>query len=1176
MVTRKPRRLAARSVARRLAEELGTCVGEGVALKVRFTDQSKPSSWVKLMTDGILLAETQRDPLFGQYEVLIIDEAHERNLNIDFLLGYIKRILPKRPELKLIITSATIDAKLFSDHFNQAPVLEVSGRTYPVSIHYQPLSLLDEDDRDMEMEEAVVESVESLRREGSGDILVFLPGEREIHETARILKENPALRDNDILPLFARLNERDQKKIFQKSQRRRVILSTNVAETSLTVPGIRYVVDSGLARVKRYNPRAKLEQLHIEKISQDAAQQRAGRCGRLGPGVCIRLYDEDDFHKRPPFTDPEILRSNLASVMLRMAALHLGDVHQFPFLQKPLTRQLSDGLQTLQDLGALDRQQNLTTLGKDLARLPVDPRIARWLLAGQQHGCLASMLVLASGLSIQDPREWPFDHREAAEQCHRRWGHGPTCRSDFMLLLKLWKGIEEVWAQKSLRQRLAWSHQHFLSHIRIQEWRDLHQQLSEICQELGWNIASSIEDYETLHRCLLTGLLSQIAYLNPESLHGEYIAPRGLRVTIHPRSCLKKKKPQWLMAAEWVDTRRPFARTVGEIDAKWFEQVAKHLIRYRHTGPRFDVKRGEVVSTANMSLHGLNIGKKTMSYTHVDPQQSRIVFIRQALVEDLYPQKQARFFLHNREIFDEIEDLEHKTRQNWLDWDDILFSFYESVVPDDCVDLVSFNAWAETHQDILCISKDCILKNQDMSKIDEQFPEDMFLGQKVLGLRYRFDPQHPMDGMTIECPLSFLNRLSPERMEWLVPGMIREKIHALIKGLPKEQRRLFMPIEGTITRFLSSNISPEESLYEQLAQWLTQENAHQVKIYPEFFRQMELPRYLRCGVDLLSETGESLAYDRDLSTLQQTWQEQARLSFREDHTDEYERIGIMHWDFGTLPEHVDTHQGVQAYPALSVVEDQHTLAIRLFDQKIYADSQHKQGILMLLSWELKEQLKQIQKKWPEIRQAQLIWRSYHQLVQDAIWMLLEQAAFGIDDTIPRDESSFSMLQQHTRKELPECLYIFNKNLPDVCESYQRLSRLRESNHPTHQSAIRWLDTLFMPGFLHELPWVYWLRYPYYLRAQNVRCEKFLNQQEKDKLYEHQYQSLLDAWHELRDIFEKRGIHHTDSLLDFRWQCEELRISLWAQELKTPRPVSTKRLEKEWHTQEWHQLVPWPL
>ncbi len=788
----QPRRIAARSVAARIAQELRVPLGTVVGFKVRFTDRTGDGTCVKVMTDGILLAETQRDRLLAAYDTIIVDEAHERSLNIDFLLGYLKQLLLRRPDLKVIVTSATLDAERFARHFGEsgrpAPVIQVSGRTYPVEMRYRPLAG-DKGDDEEPLEEAIVGAAEDLWRTAPGDILVFLPGEREIRETADLLRGSLARRPYasavEILPLYARLSVTEQQRVFAPSRGRRIVLATNVAETSLTVPGIHYVIDSGMARMRRYSLRNKVTLLQIEKIAQASAEQRAGRCGRIAAGICVRLYSEEDFAARPRFTDPEILRSSLASVILRMAALDLGDVAAFPFLEPPGTRAIADGYQLLHELSAVDGSRKLTALGRELAQLPVDPRIGRMILAGREQGCLAEALVIASALAVPDPRERPLEKQQAADQAHLRFRDE---RSDFLSLIALWQFFADAQGEGLSHRRLVeHCRAHFVSYLRLIEWRDLHRQLAEQVRELGWRFAEALPEtidearYATIHRALLAGLLSNIGDKAEDAPVREqnYLGARGIRFFLHPGSGLARKGPKWVLAAELTETTRLYARCAAKIEPEWVEAVAGDLVEKTHFDPRWDKERGEVVANERVTLFGLTlVPRRRVSYGAIAPAAAREIFIREALVAGEVETK-ARFFTHNQRLVAEVAELEHKARrQDVLVDEETIYAFYAERIPDSICTAAAFERWrrdaeaAEPRR--LFMTREALMRHAAAAVTEEQFPEFIDMAGARLPLKYRFAPGQPFDGLTLTVPLALLNQLDGARLSWLVPGMIRE------------------------------------------------------------------------------------------------------------------------------------------------------------------------------------------------------------------------------------------------------------------------------------------------------------------------------------------------------------------------------------------------------------------
>jgi ATP-dependent helicase HrpA len=740
-----------------------------------------------------------------------------------------------------------------------------------------------------------------------------------------------------------------------------------------------------------------------------------------------------------------------------------------------------------------------------------------------------------------------------------------------MSILALWHGVHSGLSGLSLRKQISWCHERFLSHARFREWRDLHQQLSEVCQDIGWDILKTLDHPDIIHQCLLTGLLSQIAYKDPQSKTFEYIAPRGLRVVIHPGSSLKKKSPQWIMAAEWLDTSRPFARIVAPIMPEWLEQIAGHLVHKSYLDPRFDAKRGEVVATAKISLYGLHIlTHAQVSYGRVDPIKAREVFIRQALVEGLYPKKQANFYVHNQSVYESIETLEHKTRQDWLDWDDVLFAFYDEKIPNECVDVVSFVAWQKHHDSQLHLSLELILDSLSKHQAEEQFPEQFLIDGSPLALRYRFEPRHELDGVTLLCPLSWLNRLRAERLEWLVPGMIREKIFLLLKNLPKDQRRALMPLEQSVTQFLSSGIVMDHGLCDQLAVWVGKHTGQRIRIHPEDFHPEQLPIHMFMRIEILDETGHELASSRNLLELQTRLGEAAQLSFRQDHTDEYERIGVERWDFGDLPQVIHTSHGMQAYPALSMMPDGR-LALKALDTLELATKEHAHGVLALLMLSLPAQIKQIQKNWVSVKQASLAWR-LNDLSDDAVYFLLRQAALADGACVPRTMVEFEAMRERVKVRLPSLVHGFDIILNDVRQKYSVLNDMITKHHPLRSCFDAWMAQLFVPRFLRTMPWHIWQSMPRYLSAWHIRIQKYSGRILRDAEEQKQVDRLLHAYAKACQQLHQKYQEVPEALEEFRWECEELRVSLWAQELKTPRPVSVKRLEKFWMQQGFDRWV----
>ena len=1221
----QPRRIAARSVASRIAQELKSPLGEAVGYKVRFNDKLSESSYVKLMTDGILLAETQSDKFLNGYDTIIIDEAHERSLNIDFLLGYLKQLLPKRPDLKIIVTSATIDADRFSNHFDGAPVIEVSGRTYPVEIRYRPLGnkttmvavevpiddglddidrfaqdlmgikrkpprtetrWLEEDDEEEVMEDAILDTAEDLLRLGDGDILVFLPGEREIRDTADHLRKyqgrSPKLKSIEILPLFARLSIEDQQKIFRPGGQRRIVLATNVAETSLTVPGIKYVIDAGLARVNRYSPRAKVEQLQIEKISQAAAKQRAGRCGRVSNGICVRLYSEEDFNQRPAFTDPEILRSSLASVILRMADLRLGDVAEFPFIEAPSSRLISDGYQLLQELGAVTERREITELGRQMARLPLDPRVARMIIAAKKEGCLREILIIASVLSIQDPRERPMDKREAADSAHAEF---KADDSDFMSYLKLWDWYEQALkTKKSNRELLNQCHQNFLSFLRLKEWRELHQQLLEMVEEMDFKRSDKEASYEQVHRALLSGLLGNIGFKDGDS--ETYAGARGIRFTIAPGSALKKNRPKWVMAAELVDTTKLYARVVAKIDPDWIEPIAneggsRDLTQSHYSDPRWDRKTAQVVAWERVSLYGLTIvPKRRVHYGPVNPTEAREIFIREALANMEFDTR-APFFEANRRLIAEVEALEHKARRQDVLVDEYqLFAFYDKVVPPIAgpghqeqyriYNGAAFEKWRQdaekANPKVLYLTRESLMRHGASAITEVQFPEQITIDGETVPLKYRFEPGHVLDGVTATIPLALLNQLDATVTEWLVPGMIRDKVTALIKALPKTLRRVCVPVPEFVTGFLEAK-NPQEPLLPALAEFIQHKTG--LKLKPEEFDLAGLEAHHLMNFSVVDEKGRELGMGRDWHLLKKQLGSAAQLTFRTGSPG-IEKSGLKQWDFGDLPQTLTfSKDGRQltGYPGLEDNTD--SVAVKLFDTPEAAANSHRKGVCRLMRFELKEQMKQLEKGLPGFNQYALLLRAVmnpDQLREDMLQAIADRA-FIAEDELPRTNAEFMQLKTRARTRLPAVTEALTRQAQLIANEYQILTAQLQKMTPVTQKIKReceqQLEGLLYSGFFSRTPWEQLPHLPRYLKAIKMRIDKYPTSIERDSRHAQALAQIEQRWQQKVEQLRKAHLPVTARLQEFAWQLQELRVSLFAQELRTPYPVSIKRLEKLW-------------
>jgi ATP-dependent helicase HrpA len=1203
----QPRRIAARSVASRIAQELNSPLGQTVGYKVRFNDKLSESSYIKLMTDGILLAETQGDKFLNAYDTIIIDEAHERSLNIDFLLGYLKQLLPKRPDLKVIVTSATIDAERFSNHFVGAPIIEVSGRTYPVEVRYRPLGKsgfrakeiaeaenaqfdldddtifgiarkaktearwLEEDDEEEAIEEAILDAADDLLRQGDGDILVFLPGEREIRDTADHLRKyqgrSAKLKHIEVLPLFARLSIEDQQKIFKSHSARRIVLATNVAETSLTVPGIKYVIDAGLARMNRYSPRAKVEQLQIEKISQAAAKQRAGRCGRVSNGICVRLYSEEDFNSRPAFTEPEILRSSLASVILRMAALRLGDVTEFPFIEAPSSRLIADGYLLLQELGAVNEQRQITEVGLQLSKLPLDPRVGRMILAGKREGSLKEILIIASVLSIQDPRERPMDKREAADNAHAKFaGEG----SDFMSFLKIWDWFDHALKhKKSNKDLLNQCHSHFLSFLRLKEWRELHAQLSEIVAEMEFKLNDKEANYEQIHKALLAGLLGNIGFKDGEA--DSYAGARGIRFHVAPGSCLKKTRPKWVMAAELVDTTKLYARCVAKIEPDWIEPLARGLTQSHYADPRWDRKLAQVVAWERVSLYGLTIiPKRRVHYGVIDPIESREIFIREALANMEFDTR-APFFEANRHMIAEIEELEHKARrQDVLVDEHQLFAFYDAIIPQGIVNGAGFEKWRSDAEkpspQLLYLTRDALMRHGASAITEAQFPETINMDGTALTLKYRFEPGHALDGVTATVPLALLNQLDASRADWLVPGMIREKLTALVKLLPKTLRRVCVPVPEFVTGFLEHHPT-QGALLPTLADYIQRKTS--LKLSEGDFDVSALPDHLRMNFSVVDEKGRELGMGRDWNTLKKQLGSAAQLTFR-SNSPSIEKSGLKQWDFGDLPETLtftkDGHQ-LTGYPAL---EDQiDSVAVKLFDTVAEANDNHRKGICRLMRIELKEQMKQLEKGLPNFNQYALLLRniiSPDELKDDMLTAIADRAFIG-EDELPRSNDAFMKLKQRARARLPAVTDAMTRQAQAIANEYQALVQQQVKMPATvnrlKRDCEQQIGLLVYKGCFTQTPWEYLQHVPRYLKGLRLRIEKHPSNTERDGKHAGSVGLIWQRWQDKVSALHAAHKPISPALADYRWLIEELRISLFAQELRTPFPVSTKRLDKVW-------------
>ncbi len=1170
----QPRRIAARSVASRLAQELQTQVGAVVGYQVRFHDKVSDQTFIKVMTDGILLSEIHHDPQLQRYDTIIVDEAHERSLNIDFLLGYLKRILPQRPDLKVIITSATLESDRLSRHFNGAPVIEVSGRTYPVEVRWRPIAAkeIDEID-DQDARTALLNAVDELAQESrDGDILVFLPGERDIRDTAEALrKHHPP--HTEILPLFARLSFAEQDRVFKPSGGRRIVLSTNVAETSLTVPGIRYVVDTGLARINRYSLRNKVTQLQVEKISQASARQRAGRCGRVASGICIRLYDEKDFDARSPYTTPEILRTSLAAVILKMEALGMGCVEEFPFLDPPSARAIEDGYQLLGELGAFNQSRTLTEIGRELAKLPIDPRIGRMLLAARQQACLSEVLIIASALSVQDPRDRPVEHRQAADQKHARFNHE---HSEFLSYLSLWQFFEEALQHKKSNRKLAdLCHDQFLSLLRLREWRDIHSQLHALVAEMGMHLNSIPATHEQIHRALLAGLLSHIGQRDPED--DNYLGPRGVRFWINPGSRLLKGKPQWLMAAELTETTRLYARCIARIEPEWIEPVAGHLLRRSYYDIHWDRKAAQANAYEKVTLYGLTIvAKRQVRYGPIDPVEARRLFIRHALVLGEF-ETRAPFFEHNRRLIEDIEALEHKgRRQDVLVDEDSLARFYDALLPAMVWSGERFEKWrreAEREQPRLLFLERAQVMRHDAQHITEAlFPDTILLGGIEHPLSYRFEPGHILDGVTVSIPLVMLGNVEPERLEWLVPGLIRDKITALLKKLPQRIRRDLVPLPPFITAFLERYTAQSGSLTRCLTEFIRSRTG--ITLQDEEWSAVS--EHLQMNLRILDNAGHEISSGRNLKALQDQWSTKVRTALDETSDGGLTRSGLIHWDIGDLPISLTLEQRglkVPVFPAM--VDDADSVSVQLVENETKANHLTYQGILRLCLLELHSLAKaggrSINGLTAMALQYALLPEATNSTLSPSEALKSEIIERALIELLPessgliRTQAAYETLREQVRAQWVAKISETTRLVLPVLKTYQEvriaLDKIVYSHQKVEGSEIRpHLDQLLCRGVLRNTPLAHLKHFPRYLKAILVRLQKLPGDRIGDAEKNRQLSELQRVW-------SLRLTSHGPSaeLNDFRWMLEELRVSLFAQALKTPYPVSVKRLQKHWET-----------
>ncbi len=1244
----QPRRIAASSVAKRIADELKTPLGEVVGYKVRFQDRLSPQTTVKLMTDGILLAETQTDPLLKAYDTIIIDEAHERSLNIDFLLGYLRQILPRRPDLKVIVTSATIDADRFAEHFasakGKAPVILVSGRTYPVEQRYRPF----EESREYDLNAAIADGVDELWAGGAGgDILVFLPGEREIREAADHLRKHMAhqawTRNAEVLPLFARLSQAEQDRVFDTGGGRRIVLATNVAETSLTVPGIRYVIDAGTARVKRYSLRSKVEQLMVEPISQAAANQRSGRCGRVANGICIRLYDEKDFAGRARFTDPEILRSSLAGVILRMKSLHLGQVEDFPFIEAPSKRAITDGYQLLAELGAVDEANELTPMGRELAKLPLDPRVGRMILEARQRHALDEVLVIASALSVQDVRDRPMEAQSQADQAHAKFDDE---KSEFSGYLHLWRwlndargghGTEHKLSHRQYEQLLR---QNFINVRRVREWRDTHSQLLTVVAEHQWKPNTQPASYEQLHKSMLAGLLGNIGCkLDDEDV---YLGARGIKFHRHPGAHLKKKPGRWIVVAELVETTRLFGRGIAAIEPQWLEDVGAHLIKKQLLDPHWEKKTAEVVAFERATLYGLTIyNGRRKAYGTVDPVGARDIFIRQALVDGQWDTA-LPFLAANQKMIAKVEELEHKSRrQDVLVDEELIAAFYDAQIPSEVFNGRLLEQWwreqSRTHPKCLFLTREELMRHEAAGITTQAFPKQIRLGGVDCTATYLHQPGDARDGVSVSVPLFVLNQVSEDRCEWLVPGMLKEKIQALLKSLPQKPRSRFVPLPESAARLAEALSAPEVfgsgSLTDALLKRVRDETSLDVK-RADFKLDMLSP-HLFMHLRVVDEHGRQLGEGRNLGSLKAELGSQARGAFQALaqlkvssaviasaakqstgdaklsptttspatpqprapqglHTSSpgaaarpgtsgapviaahssviasaSERSGkpSTHtaWTFGELPELMEIRQGGQTligFPAL--IDGGDSVRVEVFDEPEVAATKHRAGLRRLFALQIKDALKYLEKNIPDLQKMAVAYMplgTAEELRTQIIDVALDRAF--LQDPLPTDEFAFKKRVDEGRGRLTLIANEVARLAGVILVEYAAAARkIKDSKNAPEASAdcAQQLQRLMPKAFIAATPWAQLQHFARYLKAITQRLDKVRTDPARDTQLMAELKPQDQRYWRL--VAERKGVQDA-RMLEFRWLLEELRVSFFAQELRTPQPVSIKRLDKAW-------------
>ena len=1219
----QPRRIAASSVARRIAQELNSPLGDIVGFKVRFQDRLSPGASVKLMTDGILLAETQTDPLLHAYDTLIIDEAHERSLNIDFLLGYLRQLLPKRPDLKVIVTSATIDADRFADHFasadGPAPVIQVSGRLFPVEQRWRPF----EDSREYGLNQAITDAVDELWMTGAagsdGDVLVFLPGEREIRDAADHLRRHhpPGV---EVVPLFARLSQQEQDQVFEPHSARRIVLATNVAETSLTVPGIQYVIDAGTARVKRYSYRNKVEQLQIEPTSQAAANQRAGRCGRVSNGICIRLYDEKDFASRPKFTDPEIMRSSLAGVILRMKSLNLGLVEDFPFIEPPPRRAIADGYQLLAELGAVDEQNELTPMGQELARLPLDPRVGRMILEARSRQALTEVLIVASAMSVQDVRDRPLEAQQAADAAHKKFDDE---RSEFLGTLKLWKWLEASRGaglsaeasepqrehKLSVRKQEQLLREHFISPRRVREWRDIHSQLLTVVAEHGWRLNASPATYEQLHLSLLAGLLGNIGVKSDEDEW--YLGARGIRFYRHPGINLSKRPGRWIVAAELVDTTRLYGRGIAAIEPQWLPQIAAHVIKTQLLEPHWEKKAAEVIALERATLYGIVVySNRRVNFGLLNPAEAREIFIREALVAGEW-ETRLPFLAANRKLIEQVEDLEHKSRrQDVLVDDELIYSSYDQQLPAEVCSGATLERWyrdeVKRQPKLLMLTREELMRHEAAGITTAAFPKTVRLGGVDCSAVYLHEPGDAKDGVTVTVPIYALNQVSDERCEWLVPGMLKDKVLALVKSLHQRPRSRLVPLPDYVAEFIADigHGFGSGSLVDAVLQHVRDRT--QLDVKRADFKAEQIPAHLFMNFRVVDEHGRQLGTGRHLATLKAELGSQARSAFQAlaqlktparatsladakaqnlakpveslRTRDKVEPVDARpatsvssaealytDWTFGELPELLEVRRGAQTMVGFPALIDRGTaVAIEVFDEPASASSRHRDGLRRLVALQIREALKYLEKNIPDLQRMSVLYLALgtaEELREQIIGLAIDRAFLA--DPLPTDGASFSRRVDEGRGRLTlianEIARAAQAVLLDLAAAARKLKDVRAPKEVSEDIEAQ-LARLVTKRFLQTTPWPQLSHLPRYLKGVVMRLDKWRSDPTRDTARMAELRPIEQRY--LRALAERKGVRDA-RLEEYRWLIEELRTSLFAQELRTPQPVSAKRLDKVW-------------